>query len=74
MLCFKDKTFCSFICNNFDCSRNFTPAEKEQANKWWDLFKIPDEKPPVAFSNFKDKTGYCKGYISPEIEGKHLEI
>ena len=69
MICYKDKTFCNVICGNIACYRNYTEEEKKAAEKLWD-----SKNPPVAFSNFKDKEGYCEGYETPKQILYHIEI
>lgn len=56
MLCFKDQTFCSARCANFDCFRNFTDEVHQQSRQWW--AHDPDNA-PIAFSDFSDK---CSEY------------
>lgn len=57
MISYKDMTFCSATCVNFQCERNYNHAINGQAS-------IPEEKRlPVALSNLKD-TDMCPGYQS----------
>jgi len=59
MLCFKDMTFCSAVCDNKTCFRQFTKEEQEASEKWWD--HDPDNA-PVAFSDFSKN---CDEYVMP---------
>jgi hypothetical protein len=34
-MCFRDKTYCAAECANAACSRQFTKAEQEAAERWW---------------------------------------
>ena len=59
MMCYKDMTFCSAVCNNKDCSRQFTKEQSEGAKRWW---SHDPENVPVAFSDFSDT---CEEYDQP---------
>ena len=52
MICYRDTQFCSDAeqcANHKDCSRWFSPEEKERADKWWG-----GPGAPVAFGPFRD--------------------
>ncbi len=58
MMCFRDMAFCDSDCSNVACRRNFSPAQKDAAHKWWGK-----EGAPVAFDNsFRDG---CDDYCPP---------
>lgn len=63
MLCFRDMTFCASNCINTECKRHFGPDDQRAADKWWELFKSPDEGPPIAWSDFSDD---CPEYRKPK--------
>jgi len=48
-MCFRDMTFCSAVCLNTECKRNFTPDDAEAADKWWG---DSEGEPPIAWSDF----------------------
>ena len=55
-LCFHDRTFCSAMCLNHHCNRQFTDELHQQAREWWD--HDPDNA-PIAFSDFSN---HCESY------------
>lgn len=63
MLCFRDMTFCKSDCINTECRRHFGEDDRAAAAKWWEMFKSPDEGPPIAFADFSKG---CKDYRPPE--------
>lgn len=71
MICYRDMTFCTAICGNEECGRNFTDEKAAAAKEWWKGFgKLYEEDPdgaPVAFSDFKD-TDMCPGFKEKEKE------
>lgn len=50
MICYRDRAFCSAICDTTWCDRNFSPAQQAKAEKWWETFKMPEKAVPVQFS------------------------
>jgi len=49
MICFRDKTFCTFFTKCKDgstCHSALTPLVNQGAERWWKTFNI-DGKPPV---------------------------
>lgn len=59
-ICYKDKTFCSAVCDNKECHRQYTKEADEGAREWWS--HDPDNA-PVAFSDFSEN---CPDYILPK--------
>ena len=55
MMCYKDMTFCSAECANFDCERQYTPQIQEKAILWWG-----NDNAPIALSDF---SGNCEVYM-----------
>lgn len=61
MICYRDRWFCSALCETKQCSRNFTDEVQAQAAEWWKGFK--SERPcPV---DFKNKAATCPDYRPP---------
>ncbi len=60
MMCYKGMTFCSAVCDNKDCFRQYTKEVDEGARKWWS--HDPDNA-PVAFSDFSKS---CPEYVTPK--------
>ena len=56
MICFKDMTFCSAVCKNKKCDRNWKLRDKTDYETWSKHFT---DGGPVAFSDFS-KT--CEEY------------
>ena len=55
MICFKDKTFCNSPGCEGKCGRRWTQALHNEAVRWWNEGKTPEEPeedPPVSFANF----------------------
>lgn len=49
MTYYKDMTFCSARCKNFNCHRNYTDDIQLSARQWW---KHDPDNTPVAFMDF----------------------
>lgn len=63
MICYRDKAYCSAICETHQCDRNFSPTVKAQADAWWKGFGMPERAVPVQFSGrFRD---FCGEYRPP---------
>jgi hypothetical protein len=60
MICYRDMTFCSAVCDNKLCFRQFTKEVNEKAREWWS--HDPDNA-PIAFSDF---SGTCPVYVTPK--------
>ena len=54
MISYKDMTFCSAACKNFNCPRNYTDDIHLAARQWWG-----SDDAPVAFADFSKD---CKDY------------
>ncbi len=68
MICFKDRMWCSAICDTTWCDRNFTPKQEKLANDWWDGWKT-DRPAPVQFRDLHKTCGEYRrpqGHKSPE--------
>ena len=50
MICYRDMTFCSAACANYNCPRNYTDDIHLAAREWMD-------PPPVAFADFSKDCG-----------------
>lgn len=61
MICYKDMTFCSAECRNYNCPRNYTDDIHQAAREWWGG---DHDDMPVAFSDFSDT---CEEY---EYDGR----
>lgn len=61
MMCYKDRTWCSysFMCENSSCDRRLNGEELRQAVEWWGGIDFP-----ASYTDFK--TDDC-GFISLEI-------
>lgn len=53
MLCYRDRSYCSWSnkCGNDSCHRKFTEEDREHATKWWG-----DENFPVCYGDFYTET------------------
>jgi hypothetical protein len=60
MIYYRDMTFCSAVCDNKLCFRQFTKEVNEKAREWWS--HDPDNA-PIAFSDF---SGTCPVYVTPK--------
>lgn len=58
MMSFKDMTFCDSNCSNIACGRNFSPAQKVAADKWWGKEGAPISISPSYRVN-------CDDYVAP---------
>lgn len=63
MTCYRDITFCSEKCANFNCHRNYTDEVRAGADAW--AKRCGFSSAPVSFENFKHLKGYCAGYRRP---------
>ena len=61
MICYRDRAFCSAICETKQCDRNFSPEVKAKADEWWALFKS-DRPCPI---HFRDMSKGCSEYRPP---------
>ena len=41
MICYKDKTFCTAECANYECDRMYTKEVVANAAKWWGNDEAP---------------------------------
>lgn len=61
MMCYKDKTFCTFYekcTNGKECNRALTPIVQQQAEKWWGNKDVPINvysTKPECFKEIKNK-------------------
>jgi hypothetical protein len=62
MICYRDRMFCSAICDTTWCDRNFSPAVAAKAEEWWKGFKS-DRPVPV---QFRDLHVGCVEYREPQ--------
>jgi hypothetical protein len=63
MICYMGRSYCNRVCETLQCDRNFTPAVKAAADKWWETWNLPDRGAPVSFSPTFAKT--CGEYRPP---------
>ncbi len=48
MICYRDMTFCTAVCNTLSCPRKFTDEQRRRAREWW--ADMPGEA-PIAFAD-----------------------
>jgi hypothetical protein len=59
-MAFLDMTFCSAVCENKECFRQYTKETEEAAREWW------SHDPDNAIVAFKDFSGTCSEYVIPK--------
>lgn len=62
IMTYRDRTWCSQPCGNYECDRNFTLGEHKNALFWWGSIDYP-----LARADFKtDNCGYQDKLAEPK--------
>lgn len=61
MICYKDKSFCTAICDTKQCDRNFNADIQAKADEWWATWSTPGPA-PISFYAYHRR---CNEYRRP---------